>query len=464
MPEHDNPWQPHLDKAIALKQGDEAEAEARAAIATAPDKPDCLFTLAWVLQNAGKLEQARDAYTAAIELDAHDPRFWNNLGNVLRGLGAYEDALRAASETLRLKPNHPGAWLTRGDACKALGRLEDALVAYKTGHIQTPDHIELAYGLADVLLTTGDFENGWKAYEARWRLNRMGDDLTARYALANRWTGQSFDGKTLLVMSEQGLGDTLQFCRYLPLIKALGGQVIFEVQKPLESLMVDIIGADDVIARGDPVPDHDFLIPLLSIPGVLGTTMATIPARIPYLKVPSGHVVKWAALRRDLKGMKVGLVWAGGTDHAGDRRRSLSLTDLAPVLDIEGISFVSLQVGPPKNDLETASRTIIDAGAQFKDFSDTAGALMHLDLIISVDTSVAHLAGALGKPVWTLIPSAPDWRWMQDCADTLWYPTMTLYRQQPNQTWKPVVESIANDLIDRVSSMNKLTEPENTHV
>lgn len=448
----DSDWRPHHDRAVALKSGPEAEAEARAAADAAPDNAACQFVLGWVMQNGGKLSEARAAYQAAINLDPADARPRNNLGNVLRGLGDYDAALDAANETLRLKPNHGGAWLTRGDACKALGRVEDALVAYKTGHIQAPDDLELAYGLADLLLATGDYANGWRAYEARWALNRMGGELTRRRAEAEAvgalWDGTPLPDATVLVMAEQGLGDTLQFCRFVPALKEVFRTVCVEVQAPLVPLLASgLDGVDRLTVRGETPPVHDRLVPMMSVPGHLGITLATLPAKVPYIKAPSGHVVKWAALGRDLQGKTVGLVWAGSADHAGDHHRSLALSDLAPVLDVPGVSFVSLQVGPGRDQIGTVGRRVMDAGHLFESFADTAGAMLNLDLVITVDTATAHLAGALGKPVWTLVPAAPDWRWLFDRDDSPWYPSMRLYRQEPRDDgWGAAVARIAADL------------------
>ena len=268
--------------------------------------------------------------------------------------------------------------------------------------------------------------------------------------LRPRWDGSSLEGKTILVFAEQGLGDTIQFARYLPLVKERGGTVLFHCQRERLGLCAGMRGVDQLFAVGAPLPRYDVQVALLSLPGIFHTTPATIPAPIPYLHADRRMVEHWNKELVPLGGFKVGIVWQGSTKHPGDRYRSIPLTRFETLARLEGVRLVSLQKGPGAEQLSKLSLTgvpaILDLSERLLSFVDTAAVVMNLDLVITVDSSVAHLAGALAVPVWVPLPFAPDWRWLLERPDSPWYPTMRLFRQRSFGEWGPVMEDVKKSL------------------
>ncbi|HUO00499.1 MAG TPA: glycosyltransferase family 9 protein, partial [Bradyrhizobium sp.] len=294
-------------------------------------------------------------------------------------------------------------------------------------------------------LVTGDFERGWTEYE--WRHKAPAARLTERSFRQPIWLGESdIAGKTILLHSEQGFGDTIQFSRYVPLVAALGARVLLEVEEPLCELMMGLAGPTRVIAKGDALPDFDLRCPLPSLPLAFNTRLETIPSDASYLRLPKQALDYWGAMLGTKHGVRVGLAWAGNTKHVRDGERSMRLHDLQPLID-NGATFVSLQKDVRAGDIETLkSYNMIQFGEELGDFSDTAALISQLDLVISVDTSVAHLAGALGKPVWILLTHAPDWRWLLSREDSPWYPTARLFRQRESREWGSVVARLREAL------------------
>ena len=262
------------------------------------------------------------------------------------------------------------------------------------------------------------------------------------------WDGSELNGKTVLLHAEQGLGDSIQFVRYVPMVRDRGGKVVLQCQPALSRLFTGLPGIDRVIKNGDPIPRFDAHCPLLSLPRAFGTTLDSIPASVPYLTADPAAALDWAKRLADRPGKKVGIVWAGRAGYVGDRTRSLSLTTLAPLACASGITWYSLQKGYAAAQISDAPQgmELIDRTAELNDFADTAALIANLDLVISVDTAVAHLAGAMGKSVWTLLPYAPDWRWLLNRDDSPWYPTMRLFRQQRPGDWGEVIQRIAESL------------------
>jgi hypothetical protein len=293
------------------------------------------------------------------------------------------------------------------------------------------------------LLLRGDFPKGFEQYE--WRRSKI---CSRRVFTQPEWDGGPFPGKTLLLHAEQGLGDTLHFIRYAPLVRELGGRVVVECQKPLAHLLDSIAGIDALVPEGDPLPPFELHTPLLSLPHLLGTTEATVPAVVPYLSPEPSAVDVWRQRLGRGEKLKVGLVWAGSPGHKNDRNRSIPFKLLRPLLEMPGIRFFALQVGERASDIEAArlQGSIDDISPNLNDFADTAAALSMLDLLISVDTAPAHLAGALGRPVWLLLPFSPDWRWKMDREDSLWYPTMRLFRQPTQSDWLSTIRRIRDEL------------------
>ncbi|MCH8036190.1 MAG: hypothetical protein IIC53_03595, partial [Proteobacteria bacterium] len=307
-----------------------------------------------------------------------------------------------------------------------------------------PDYADAHHNFSLTLLLQGDFPNGFEQYE--WR--RRTKMCPRRVFAQPEWDGGPFPGRTLLLHAEQGLGDTLHFIRYAPLVRDLGGRVVIECQKPLADLLGSVAGIDAIVPEGNPLPPFDLHTPLLSLPHLLGTTEATVPTAVPYLSPEPGAVEVWRHRVGRGEELKVGLVWAGSPGHKNDRNRSISLERLRPLLDVPGIRFFALQVGERASDIEAVGLQglIDDISPDLNDFADTAAALSVLDLLISVDTAPAHLAGALGRPVWLLLPFVPDWRWMMDREDSPWYPTMRLFRQPMRSDWLSVIHRIGNEL------------------
>jgi hypothetical protein len=303
------------------------------------------------------------------------------------------------------------------------------------------------YGRAVTLLAAGRLTDGFREYN-QWRTH----GIKTRVFPEPEWRGEPVPGGTLFLHAEQGFGDAIHYVRFVPQVRERAAKVILECRPELKTIFTRCAGADVVIAHGETIPPFDYYTSLASLPGLLGVTLATIPNQVPYLKIAADGQLPPAPAGQ----LKAGVVWAGDPLHHNNAARSLRLEQFAPILQVPGIAFYSLQVPVPAPD-ETLFRSMSnlrDLGGQFKSFLETAAAVAELDLIIAVDTSVAHLAGALAKPVWTLVPLAPDWRWLLDREDTPWYPTMRLFRQKQRGEWQPVIARVAEEL-GRVAESNR---------
>jgi hypothetical protein len=340
-------------------------------------------------------------------------------------------------------------------ALAELGRLDEAETTCRDSLTANPDYPEAAVNLGMILLMLGRLEEGWPWYESRWRVEPLRS--RERLPLETRWTGAgSVDGKTVLLLAEQGFGDVLQFCRYAPMVAELGATVILAVPAPLTRLMRSLKGVDRVVSQDDALPAFDLHCPLMSLPLAFNTSEDTIPRRVPYLEADPDAIERWRSIisQPPVAGLRIGLVWAGARrqdqPHAAaiDQRRSMRLTQMAPLGMVPDCVFVSLQLGPPAAETQTAPFPLIDVAGQLIDFAETAALVASLDLIISVDTAVAHVAGALGKPVWLLSRHDACWRWGRDRADTPWYPTMRLFRQTTPGDWPGVMQRVTRALIE----------------
>ena len=287
-------------------------------------------------------------------------------------------------------------------------------------------------------LSLGKFAEGWAGFESRWCWTGP------RPNIGPQWDGSDPKGKRLLIYTEQGLGDTLQFCRYLPLLHQSGASIFFQLQARLRNLIAASMPWLDISSKGDQLPPTDAHCALLSLPHLVGTTLDTIPARVPYIAPPQQLATQWEDLIKPKRGLRVGFGWAGSRDHRNDAHRSILPSAFAPLFNIEDATFFSLQVGGQPDPLPPEH--VIDLSPQLTDFAETAGAIANLDLVISVDTSVAHLAGAMGKPVWIILPFVPDWRWLLDRTDSPWYPTARLFRQKSSGDWAPIITEVAEAL------------------
>jgi hypothetical protein len=353
---------------------------------------------------------------------------------------------------LELKPENANAQLNLGEALQRQGRIADAQAAYRRALDINPRLRQARFNLSLVELLLGDLRAGWTSYEARWDVYGRTHPAFSR----PQWQGGSLAGKTILLHREQGLGDTLQFARYATLVARRGGRVVLETQKELLRLLASLEGVHQLVASGEPLPHFDVHSPLMSLPRVFETTLETIPAEIPYLHAVDSEAQAWAFRLGSRRCLRVGLVWAGNArkdDPAAslvDRRRSIQFAQLGPLGQIPGIEFYSLQKGPPA---EQASQPghglcVIDHTVELRDFADTAALVANLDLVISVDTSVAHLVGAMGKPVWMLSRFDGCWRWLRDRPDSPWYPTLRIFRQARPDSWEDVIDNVRGALAE----------------
>ncbi len=369
-----------------------------------------------------------------------------NRGNALFEAGRVAEAIGAYDRAVAIKPDHAMAWNSRGVALQALNRNEEAVASFDKALAARKDYADALFNQSLALLTLGDYANGFAKYEWRWR--RSGMENAQRKLRQPLWLGDyPLAHKTILVHAEQGLGDTIQFARYVPLLAQAGARVILEVPGELKALMSGLSGAAAVIARGEDVPAFDVHAPLGSLPLALKTPIDSVPADIPYLQAPRDRVALWAD-RVPQGGLRVALVWSGRTTHANDRNRSIPLAALAPLWSLEGVQFISLQRDLREADAAelAAQPRIAPLGTELSDFADTAAVLSLVDVLVSVDTSVAHLAGAMGRPVFILVPFAPDWRWTLQGEHSPWYPQARLLRQPGLGDWGSVVGRLRAEL------------------
>lgn len=428
---------------LTLGRLDEAEHYCRQALARDGSDATLYNCLANVKQDQGDFEAARAAYETALQQGARPAEVYANLGNLFNARGDFEQSLIWYRKSLAEAPQSPATLGSLGHLYFRFGHFKQARDCFDQALQIAPDSHANRWNRALLLLLLGEFRQGWQDYESRFQtvetIQQFGRHATDR----PRWQGQAIPDQTLLVYAEQGLGDSIQFCRYLPLIKGRVGRLVFECQPPVLGLMQGLAGVDAVVPAGEAV-DHDYQLPLLSLPGILATDFDSIPAAVPYLHADAEHLAKW----RDIiaaEGLKVGLVWAGNPRGLNDKRRSLPLSMLAPLAGLQHVTFYSLQKGEAAAQLQQppAGLEIIDLAPQLEDFADTAAAICQLDVVISVCTAVAHLSGALGRPTWTLLSYPADWRWFLDRDDSPWYPSMRLFRQSEVGAWTPVLERVA---------------------
>jgi len=411
-----------------------------------PNNANVYNNIAITLHNLQNFSEAIAYYQRASELDPNNANFYYNLGTAMLSAGRdLQEVIRQYQKATAIKP-HQAAYKNMGKALRELGRIEEAIASYRQALTMEPEDAATHYGFSFALMLSGDLQNGFAEYEWRWHM----PEFTTRYKKyfsrsRYLWDGSDLQGRTILVFAEQGFGDAIQFIRYIPHVKAKGPRVIVECRTELLRLFSTVPGIDRLIPAESQIPDFDAIAPLMSLPHLLGTTLEKIPAQVPYLHGSEASETLKCLLQTD-RPVKVGIVWSCNQDHPSFSRRSCSITEFLPLLEIENITFYSLQKGPQVKDLEQLKDKVISLDPLLHDFADTAGAIAQLDLVISIDTSVAHLAGALGKPVWILLPFAPDWRWMLDRQDSPWYPTMRLFRQQTPGDWSIVFAAVKDSL------------------
>jgi tetratricopeptide (TPR) repeat protein len=461
----------------AAQKTSEAIAELQAVFRIAPDLPEAHFNMGNVLRDSGNLDLSVEAYISAIRAaEARGHRYADaliNLGDVFLRLKRIDHALQAFQEATEAAPRMAEAWMGLGLARYDANDLEGAIEAYSTAYQFAPSHQGLVNNLALtnfrigqyerslqfydrlvalapdkpeaitdrslILLHFGRFAEGLKGYESRWGMAKL--QGTRHRTGAPDWQGEPLKGKVIVAYGEQGYGDAFQFARYLPLLTAKGAYVIVLAEKPIVSLMQSVPGVAEAFPTGAiaALPRHDYSVAMMSLPYHFGTTPETIPAKVPYIYADETLSAGWKEKLAGLAGLKVGLVWAGRPEHPFDKERSMPLSVLAPLGDLPDVSYVALQQGPAL--AETGLEMFRPGG--LADFSETAAIIDNLDLVIAVDTSVAHLVGAMGKPVWLMLPLVAEWRWSLGRDTSPWYPTMRIFRQIIRDDWTGPVQQVA---------------------
>jgi len=428
-------------------RGDEAERLLYRALALQPESAEIHNNLGNVLRSAGRLDVAIEAYRSAIALAPGLAEAHFNLGLAILRRGDAPGARQCFRAALQARPGLADAHLNLGFLLEEEGDHAGAIAAYRGAIAADPGLVEAHVNLGMQLLLRGEYAEGWAEYE--WRLRYpeySGADLAKS---AGRWDGAALAGRSILLDAEQGFGDAIQFLRYVPLVAERGGRVLVRCAHELAALAASVPGVAATIPRGGSLPPFDAYCPLPSLPLVFGTSFETIPARVPYLRADPEQAERWKQrLAGDTAQCRIGLVWASQSKHRTAADKSLPLAALAPLAAMAGVRFYGLQKGEAASQAKhpPAGMRIENLSDELRDFSDTAAAVANLDLVISVDTAVAHLAGAMGRPAWTLLKFAPDWRWLLEREDSPWYPTMRLFRQQKPADWSPVIDALVGAL------------------
>jgi Flp pilus assembly protein TadD len=432
--------------------GERAEHYARRALVLSPDSWELHSQLADALALSGKADEALAARRRAVEVEPAAAQARKHLGAALAESGDLDGALAEQRQAVALEPDSAEAWNDLGYLCELRGETAHAAAHYRKSIEIRPDFAQAHFNLSLLLLAEGDFTMGWEEYEWRWRLHELTGFVPEFKQPA--WDGANIPGRTLLLYAEQGLGDVIQFARYLPLVAQKGFKVIVRCPGQLKTLIEYAPGVAGVFAEDEPLPHFDLRCALLSLPRIFKTTAATVPARIPYLRAQTGKAVRWRSRMTDKTALRIGLVWASHSTNAGYAlKKSIGLAALAPLAEARPVVFYSLQKGPAAAETARppAGMTVIDATGEIADFSDTAALIDNLDLVISVDTSVAHLAGAMGKPVWVLATYPVDWRWaFTRDGKNLWYPAARVFHQTRMNDWTAVIRQVADALVEHV--------------
>ena len=397
--------------------------------------------------SSGAMEEAEKAYQKALELDPNCAEAYSNLAVISLKRNAHAAARTLLEKALALRPHYPEALYNLGNALSGLGKFKKALRRYEQAQEVSPEHPGTHFNLGITRLVLGDMAGGWPGWEWRWRstLAPFKRDFSQP-----EWKGEPLHGRRLLLYAEQGIGDTLQFLRYVPLVAARGAEIVLEVQAPLVQLLQGDPRVTQLIARGEELAQFDVQCSLMSLGSIFRTTLATIPpVRLPFHEL---ETVLPPSSQLTSAPFRVGLVWAGNPTHVRDADRSMPLLALAPLFGLKNVDWFSLQKGKAADELSAANAVdcslarITDLAENFADYADTAKAVQALDLVITVDTSVAHLAGAMGKPVWILLPAVPDWRWLLKRRDSPWYPSARLFRQSEPGDWAGVIANVKQEL------------------
>jgi tetratricopeptide (TPR) repeat protein len=429
-----------------LRRPDEAVASYDKAIQIRPDFAEAYCNRGLALKELKRVEEAMSSYDRAIEIKPDYAMAYSNRGNALQELKRLEESVASHDRAISLRPDYAEAYSNRGVALQELRRLEEALANYDKAIAIKPDYAEAYWNKSLISLLIGDLESGWNMYEWRWKRESFN---FPKYNFSQPlWLGkEDIADKTILLHAEQGLGDAIQFCRYAILVKAKGARVVMEVPQALMGLLENLDGVNELLVQGKPRPSFDYHCPLLSLPLALKTDLASIPSPTAYLAAQANKCQEWSQKLGHQTKPRVGLVWSGSTTHQNDRNRSLTLLEILPHLP-QACEYVSLQKELREVDKEVmAGSGIRHFGEEIKDFTDTAALCELMDVVVSVDTSVAHLSAAIGKATWILLPYVPDWRWLLDRDNSPWYGSAKLYRQDESRTWGAVLKRVTVDLL-----------------
>ncbi|MBT3352216.1 MAG: tetratricopeptide repeat protein [Nitrospinaceae bacterium] len=432
---------------VLLRQGKLSEGikSIEAVLSINPSDVEAHNRLGIALERQGNLLEAEAAFEQAISLEPGFAPAYSNLGNILQAQGDLARAEENIRKAIDFRPESEITHNNLGNTLHKLGRLDEAATCYKKSLSLNPAYKTAAYNLSITLLLKGDLTTGWQHYESRWESPHFQDEMkTFEQPL---WEGSPLEGKTILLHSEQGIGDTLQFVRYAKLIAEQGGKIILECQASLKKLIEKMPEFYAVIAEGESRPAFDLQAPLLSLPKIMGTTLETIPMEVPYIRALENQETA-NAISSSPGHLKVGLVWAGNPEHENDRNRSIPLENFGALLNTSNTRIFSLQLERENIRIRELGfdNKLRDLGPLVRGFDATAAAIEKLDLVVSVDTAAAHLAGAMGKSVWCLLSFVPDWRWMLTREDTPWYPTMRLFRQKRIGNWEEVIREVGDSL------------------
>jgi len=421
------------------RRTDDAITAYQAALALRPDAVEVLQLLGNALQDAGRFDDAVNVYHRAIALRPDIPELHNNLGNALQNLRRFDESIASYSNALEQRRDYPDALNNLGCALKESGRWDEAISRFRGAIELRPEYPEAHWNVATALLTVGDLRAGWRHYE--WRSHFA--TTPPRAFNCPQWRGELLDGRRILLHAEQGFGDTIQFVRFAAEVVRRGGRIVLECQPQLVRLLKGVAEIETVVAQGEPLPPFDVHCPLLSLPLALNVSLQDLPGAVSYLRAGSKGVERWAGrLAGDTRRLKVGIAWAGSSLHVNDRNRSIAADQLEVFGDVPNVAFYSLQTGgaaPPNLRLTNLT-------ADLADFADTAALVANLDMVITVDTAVAHLSAAMGKPTWILLPTPGDFRWLLHREDSPWYPTARLFRQVEPSDWREPIARVREAL------------------
>jgi tetratricopeptide (TPR) repeat protein len=425
---------------------DQAIAAYQHAIELRPNFLEAIMELLVVLGNKGRIDEAIELGRRAVVLRPDLSATHNNLGWALQKKELFNEAAAEYQRAIELQPEYPEAYNNLGSVLFEAARFGEAIRALQKALSFQPDHAAIAANIGIMMLTVGEFEHGWPLYEGRRHVIPVSLD---RRSQKPRWDGSDLAGKRIVIQSEQGFGDTIQFARYVPLVRNRGGRVTLQCQPDLTKIFRTLEGVEEVISDKDPLPDFDVHTRLLSLPGLFRTNLNSIPNKVPYLFADPTLVEHWRQrIASEPPELKVGLSWAGSPTHPQDHHRSLRLAALAPLAGVPNVRFYSLQKGDAGRQALSPppGMGMTDWTADLRDFADTAALAKNLDLVIMVDSAVAHLTGALGVPTWVLVQHIPDWRWLLNRTDSPWYPTMRLFRQPRRWDWETPIRQMAEEL------------------